>query len=97
MTIFICKRFIKVMIILKRFIHIRLCTPDEFQDVVDCQKGAMEEMPQVDFYFPSTPNELRPLFENNSHVGFIIGAYDSERLIGFASVANWLGPYYGYF
>lgn len=53
-------------------------------------------MEREDFYFPSTPSELKLLFENKTHIGFIIGAYWAEHLIGFASVARWLGPYYGY-
>ena len=81
---------------MKRLLHIGLCTPNEFKDIIECQSDVISKLERPDFYYPSMPDELKLLFENTPHTGFIIGAYHSEHLIGFASVAHWLGPYYGY-
>lgn len=80
---------------MKQIIHITLCTSDKFQDVIDCQRDAIKEMQRKDFYFPSTPEELKFIFEDEP-MGSIIGAYCSGHLIGFASVVSWTGSYYGY-
>lgn len=82
--------------VIKDLVHIDFCTPNEFPKIIDCQDTVVSELVHPEFYYPSAPHELTEFLTRSPHLGFIAGAYFSKQLIGFASVTQWSGPYYGY-
>lgn len=73
-----------------------MCSKGELYSVIECQRLAQRTMLRDDFYIPSTRRELEPLFENSEHIGYVIGAYQRSKLVGFASVLKCNSPYFGF-
>ena len=64
--------------------HIRLCTPEDLDDIMDLQERICASMPRPDL-FVATCRE-----ENASYLAepnVIFGTYDHDRLIAYASLA----------
>ena len=84
------------MVLIKKIIHIRLCTPKDLKSILSCQQCVIESLSHPNYYFPSTSTELEDLLLCEKSRGFILGAYIDNLLYGFVSIKKWVGKYYGY-
>lgn len=96
MAIFIGYVIIIEVVLLRKNIHIRFCTPGDLGRILLCQQFVIESLVQPTYYYPSTSTELEELLLCEHTDGFILGAYQEENLLGFVAVQKWVGPYYGY-
>ncbi len=84
------------VILLKKNIHIRFCTPRDLEKILMCQQCVISSLTQPTYYYPSTSTELKELLLCKRSEGFILGAFLESILFGFVTVRKWTGPYYGY-